>query len=405
MRNLISCFILLAAFFNANQETKASEIQADSTGYIVKVGDVAPDFTVKLTTGESVTLSQLRGKTVMLQFTASWCSVCRKEMPYIESDIWQRHKENTDFVLLGIDRDEPLDKVKAFAKSTKITYPLALDPGGDVFAKYALRDAGITRNVLIGPDGTILKTTRLYNPIEFNSLVNKIDEVLGTSQVERFTTKTGKELSIKLIKHGSLQLDYDNTILYVDPVPNFGNMHVDYSTYPKADFILITHEHGDHLNIETINNLSKENTLVLLNEKSRQQFGKGETVRNFETRSLNPSISLEVVPAYNITPDHLKFHPKGNGNGYILTIDGLRIYIAGDTENIEEMANFANIDVAFLPVNQPYTMTPEQAIKATELFNPKILYPYHYGQTDVTPIKEYFDRKETGVEVRIRNLQ
>lgn len=143
--------------------TEAMSAQADSTGYIVRIGEIAPDFTITLTDGKQVTLSSLRGKVVMLQFTASWCGVCRKEMPFIEKDIWLKHKDNADFALIGIDRDEPLEKVLAFAKSTGVTYPLGLDPGADIFAKYALRDAGITRNVLIDREGKIVKLTRLYN--------------------------------------------------------------------------------------------------------------------------------------------------------------------------------------------------------------------------------------------------
>ena len=114
----------------------------------------------------------------MLQFTASWCGVCRKEMPFIEKDIWLKHKGNADFALIGIDRDEPLDKVLAFAKSTGITYPLGLDPGADIFAKYALCESGITRNVLIDKEGKIVKLTRLYNEEEFASLVQMINEML-----------------------------------------------------------------------------------------------------------------------------------------------------------------------------------------------------------------------------------
>lgn len=141
-------------------------------------GQVAPDFTVTLTDGRTVTLSDFRGKVVMLQFTASWCGVCRKEMPFIEKDIWQKHKSDPDFMLMGIDRDEPLNKVIAFGKSTGVTYPLGLDPGADIFAKYALRQAGITRNVLIDKEGRIVMLTRLYNPEEFSALVKKIDELL-----------------------------------------------------------------------------------------------------------------------------------------------------------------------------------------------------------------------------------
>ena len=158
--------------------TEAMSAQADSTGYIVRIGEIAPDFTITLTDGKQVTLSSLRGKVVMLQFTASWCGVCRKEMPFIEKDIWLKHKDNADFALIGIVSDEPLEKVLAFAKSTGVTYPLGLDPGADIFAKYALRDAGITRNVLIDREGKIVKLTRLYNEEEFASLVQQINEML-----------------------------------------------------------------------------------------------------------------------------------------------------------------------------------------------------------------------------------
>lgn len=175
MRLLCLCMLLLSVALTAGGQ----EVKADDTGYIVKVGDMAPDFTVKLTDGSSVTLSALRGKVVMLQFTASWCGVCRKEMPFIEKDIWLKHKDDADFALMGIDRDEPLEKVLAFAKATGVTYPLGLDPGADIFALYAERKAGITRNVLIDRTGRIVLLTRLYNPEEFASLVQKIDELLA----------------------------------------------------------------------------------------------------------------------------------------------------------------------------------------------------------------------------------
>lgn len=169
----VLCSLLLTTVVKAQDA-----LRADSVGYIVRVGETAPDFTAKLTDGSEVTLSQLRGKVVMLQFTASWCGVCRKEMPFIERDIWQKHKDNKEFALIGIDRDEPLDKVLSFARQTGVTYPLALDPGADIFAMYALREAGITRNVLIDRDGKIVKLTRLYNPEEFAELVKAIEEML-----------------------------------------------------------------------------------------------------------------------------------------------------------------------------------------------------------------------------------
>lgn len=163
---------------NVEQTEQAAPAPVYENNYLVKVGDIAPDFTLKLTDGSDFTLSKNRGKVVMLQFTASWCGVCRKEMPFIEKDIWQKHKENPNFVLLGIDREEPLEDVKKFAESTGITYPMALDSNADVFASYAERKSGITRNILINGEGRIVKLTRLFNEIEFNSLVEMIDSML-----------------------------------------------------------------------------------------------------------------------------------------------------------------------------------------------------------------------------------
>ena len=168
-----------AAVVNEPVIVEAGTHEPDSVGYIVRVGDIAPEFEMELTDGQKVKLSSLRGKVVMLQFTASWCGVCRKEMPFIESDIWQKHKANPNFALYGVDRDEPVETVKAFAEKTGVTYPLALDPGADHFDKYADRKAGITRNVLIDKTGKIVMLTRLYNEEEFATLCKKIDEMLA----------------------------------------------------------------------------------------------------------------------------------------------------------------------------------------------------------------------------------
>ena len=178
MKKLLMLVAILGCLWGT-VAVQAQQVTPDAAGYIVKVGDMAPDFEMTLTDGRQVKLSDLRGKVVMLQFTASWCGVCRKEMPFIEKDIWQKHKDNASFALYGIDRDEPLERVKAFVKQTKVTYPLGLDPGADIFAKYAEREAGITRNVLIDKEGKIVLMTRLYNEEEFASLCKKIDELLG----------------------------------------------------------------------------------------------------------------------------------------------------------------------------------------------------------------------------------
>lgn len=150
-----------------------SQVKTDDRGYIVKVGDMAPDFDMELTDGSKIKLSDLRGNLVMLQFTASWCSVCRKEMPHIESEIWQVYKDK-GLKLFGVDRDEPVDKALELKKGTKVTYDIGLDPGADIFGLYADKEAGVTRNVLIDKDGKIIFLTRLYNIDEFKNLVARI---------------------------------------------------------------------------------------------------------------------------------------------------------------------------------------------------------------------------------------
>ena len=158
--------------------TDAPDNSNDERGYIVKVGDVAPDFEMTLSSGEVVQLSSLRGKVVMLQFTASWCGVCRKEMPYIEKDIWNKHKNNPEFALYGIDREEPVEKVNELIEKTGVTYPIGLDPDAGIFTLYAEEKAGITRNVIIDRDGRIVMLTRLFEMEEFGEMVEVIDALL-----------------------------------------------------------------------------------------------------------------------------------------------------------------------------------------------------------------------------------
>ena len=150
-------------------------------GYLVKTGDVAPDFLIKEAGGNSYKLSSLRGKVVMLQFTASWCSVCRTEMPFIEKDIWEAQKDN-GLVLIGIDRDEPVETVLDFHKDMNITYPLALDPGADIFGLFAEKEAGVTRNVVIDRQGKIIFLTRLYDEVEFSKMKEVIFKELNAVQ-------------------------------------------------------------------------------------------------------------------------------------------------------------------------------------------------------------------------------
>ncbi len=170
----INCFF---SFGQNGTNIVKKEIPADY-GYLVKIGDQVPEFTMTLADGKKVSTADFKGKVVMLQFTASWCGVCRKEMPFIEKDIWLKHKSNPKFLLFGIDRDEPLEKVKKFAKDLKITYPLALDPEARIFNLFAEKNAGVTRNVILDKSGKIVYMTRLYKEEEFKEMVGVIDQLL-----------------------------------------------------------------------------------------------------------------------------------------------------------------------------------------------------------------------------------
>ncbi len=175
-------FIILPGFLVQAQTGGISQKEVpEEYGYKIKIGQQLPDFTLKLANGKTVTASGLKGKVVMLQFTASWCSVCRKEMPHIENEIWAKYKNRGDFALIGVDLDEPLETVRKFAGDMKITYPLALDPGGTVFYTFAQEGAGVTRNVIVDKTGKIVFLTRLYKPEEFNEMKQVIEILLKTS--------------------------------------------------------------------------------------------------------------------------------------------------------------------------------------------------------------------------------
>lgn len=223
---------------------------------------------------------------------------------------------------------------------------------------------------------------------------------LGMSQIQKSVFQTGEEeLEIWHIGHGSLMLQYKGKVIHIDPFSTL----TDYTTLPKADLILITHEHADHLDPKAIETIRKEGTDFILTSVCYETVMEGQVIANGENTSWN-GIQIEAVPAYNIVhkrPDGKFYHPKGIGNGYVLTVKNLKVYVAGDTEDIPEMKNLNNIDVAFLPMNLPYTMTPEMTAIAARMFRPKVLYPYHYGNTDTNKLVELL-KDDTAIDVRIR---
>ena len=213
---------------------------------------------------------------------------------------------------------------------------------------------------------------------------------------------TAGDLAITFIGHGSLMFIFGGKIIHVDPYSRLA----DYGRLPKADIILITHEHRDHLDPAAIEKIRTDKTQIVLTEVGAKQFGSGTAMKNGDSKTIE-GILIEAVPAYNIT--HKRdtgepFHPRGNGNGYVITFGDKRVYVAGDTENVPEMKALKNIDIAFLPMNLPYTMTPEMVAGAAEMFKPKVLYPYHTGETDIAKLTALLrDQKET--EVRIRSMK
>jgi len=212
---------------------------------------------------------------------------------------------------------------------------------------------------------------------------------------------SGGDLKITFIGHASLTFTFNGKVIHVDPDGGLA----DYSTFPKADIILITHEHDDHFDLSAIKILRTDQTKLVLTETCARKISGGIVMKNGDMQIVQ-GIKIEAIPAYNIIhkcDNGQPFHPEGVGNGYILIFGDKRVYVAGDTENIPEMKILQGIDVAFLPMNLPYTMTPEMVTEAAKLFRPKILYPYHYGNTDTSKLVELL-KGEQEIEVRIRKM-
>ena len=220
-------------------------------------------------------------------------------------------------------------------------------------------------------------------------------------EVDTLKTSTG-DLKITFIGHGTLMFQFDGKTIHVDPVGRYA----DYSKMPKADLILVTHEHFDHLDKDAIAKIVHKGTSLVLTAVCAKQLRRGTVMKNGDVKNVK-GLKIEAVPAYNVV--HMRkpgqpFHPKGVGNGYVITFGDKRVYVAGDTENVPEMANLANIDIAFLPMNLPYTMTPEMVVKAVQVINPRIVYPYHFGNTDTSQLVRLL-KDVKNVEIRVRKMK
>ena len=241
---------------------------------------------------------------------------------------------------------------------------------------------------------TIFSTLFLFIMLMVNAQ-NKFEEDL-------IKTSAG-DVKITFIGHGTLMFTINNFVIHIDPWSKMG----DYAALPKADLILVTHHHGDHLDKKAIDLIRKSSTVLILTAKcdEAQPDLKGTMMKNGEKMKAG-IVDIEALPAYNIEhkrDDGNPFHPKGEGNSYLITIGGKRFFIGGDTENTPEMKALKGIDVAFLPMNLPYTMTPEMVADAAKSFHPAILYPYHTGETDLTKLAVLL--KDSGIDLRFRKMK
>ncbi len=209
-------------------------------------------------------------------------------------------------------------------------------------------------------------------------------------------------LTITFVGHGTLIFEFGKKVIHIDPYSKL----TDYTSLPKADVIFITHEHRDHLDLSALEKIRTDKTGFILNQAAADKLGSGKVMKNGDRMEI-AGLTVEAVPAYNLVhmrSEGVPFHPEGNGNGYIITFGDKKVYVAGDTENVPEMKALKDIDIAFLPMNLPYTMTPEMVADAAKAFRPTILYPYHFGETGTSKIVELL--KDTrDIEVRIRSMK
>jgi L-ascorbate metabolism protein UlaG (beta-lactamase superfamily) len=210
------------------------------------------------------------------------------------------------------------------------------------------------------------------------------------------------ELELYFIGHGTLMFTFNGKVIHVDPWSKLA----DYGKLPKADMILLTHEHRDHLDPKALEQIRTEKSVVVAPEACTGQIRDAVVMENGDFKTIS-GLEIEAVPAYNLVhmrSEGVPFHPKGRGNGYVIAFGDKKVYVAGDTENTPEMKSLKGIEIAFLPMNLPYTMTPEMVADGAKGFNPKILYPYHYGDTDPSRIVNLL-KDQPEIEVRIRNMK
>jgi L-ascorbate metabolism protein UlaG (beta-lactamase superfamily) len=304
-----------------------------------------------------------------------------------------------DVTVVGVQVSDINDKsLNKWVKENNIRFPI-----GRTFPEHGKTpfDWGVkSLPWLILTDRQHIVTAEGFGLIDLN---DKILQAASEPKFEQDIIETSAgALKITFIGHGTLMFSFDGKVIHIDPV----SREAVYTDMPKADIILVTHEHGDHLDTRVIKTLQKETTILVLTQACASKITGGIVMQNGDVKTIQ-GLKVEAVPAYNIV--HMRsgrtpFHPRGQGNGYVITFGDKRVYVAGDTENTPEMKRLKNIDIAFLPMNLPYTMTPEMVADAAKAFKPKILYPYHYGKTDPQRLVNLL-KSSRNIEVRIRNMR
>ena len=306
-----------------------------------------------------------------------------------ENEFNEEHLSNA--LNIDIKQNDFMEKVKAAIPADKTIAVYCRSGVRSLIAARKLSNEGYK---VVNLKGGILAWKEAVQPVGNDTEAYEVDS---------FTTKGGKTVKFHALVHASMRIEYDGKEIQIDPVTKLGDKTINYTAMPKADYIFVTHEHFDHLDTTAIKQLTDGNTRLITNQRCAEMLGYGRVMANGDRLQLADDFTVEAVPAYNTSEGHQQFHPKGRDNGFILTLDGLRVYIGGDTEDIPEMANIKDIDIAFLPCNQPYTMTVEQLVNAARIVRPKVLFPYHYGQTDVSDIPSQLE--PDGIEVRIRHYE
>jgi len=306
-----------------------------------------------------------------------------------EKEFNEGHIQNA--LNIDIKQDDFVEKAKATLPTEKTVAVYCRSGVRSALAANKLSAEGYK---VVNLEGGILAWKKAEKPVVIDSEAYETDS---------FTTKNGKTVKFHALVHASIRIDYDGKEIMIDPVTKLGDKTIDYKTMPKANYIFVTHEHFDHYDALAIPKLCSPATAVYTNKSVNGMIHRGLILNNGDSIAYADDIKIWAVPAYNTTAGREQYHPKGRDNGYILSLDGLRIYIAGDTEDIPEMAALKDIDIAFLPCNQPYTMTVDQLIKAAKTIMPKVLFPYHYSETPVSQLK--IKLNGSGILVKIRDYK